>query len=148
MSDHVQVWVRVNAHVDEGVRELIEALSRFPRLRTIESCQGDGKGAYVAFYYGGDREDEWPALAELLLGKIGPTLARELGDLVHTSIYVTECGLVQGELTVRPGAMDDTVKLLHLLATEQVERTGVEPVETGSKVRHRRTCALPLPGFC
>lgn len=119
MNGHAQVWVKVNTHVDEGVRELVQALSEFRGLRTIESCQGhQGEAAWVCFFVGQDREDEWPALTDLLLGNVGPALARELGDLAHVSIHVMETGLVQGELTVRPDAMDDTVRLLRRLAAE------------------------------
>ena len=116
---HRQVWTKVNAHVDEGVADLVFALSSFQGLRTLESCQGDPDGAaWVCFFMGEDREDEWPLLANLLLGRVGPTLARELGDLAHVSIHVTGAGLVQGELTVRSDAMSDTVSLLLSLAAD------------------------------
>ena len=36
---HPQVWAKVNAPVDEGVRALVEALSGFKGLQTTESCQ-------------------------------------------------------------------------------------------------------------
>lgn len=36
---HRQIWVKVNALVDEGIVELVNALSSFPKLQTYESCQ-------------------------------------------------------------------------------------------------------------
>lgn len=52
-----QTWRRVNTHVDRKIAELIEALSLFPKLQTIGSCQG-GSGEWrnswvrVSFKYG------------------------------------------------------------------------------------------------
>ena len=48
---HKQVWAKVNAPVDEGVKKLVEAFSAFPELLTTESCQGDGEGGEVCFWY-------------------------------------------------------------------------------------------------
>ena len=101
---HKQVWVKVNAPVDQGIADLIQALSAFPRLHTIESCQGGlDNPAWVCFYYGDYWVNPWRDLADFVLGFLGPALAREAGDDVNVSIRVTGCGLPQGELTIRPG---------------------------------------------
>jgi len=38
---HRQVWVKVNASIDEGVAPLVSALAEFPGVCTASSCQGD-----------------------------------------------------------------------------------------------------------
>lgn len=113
---HRQVWTKVNAPVDEGVRHLVEALSAFDGLQTVESCEDIGGRAWVCFYVGENPRD-WNQAAALALGRIGPFLASRLGDLAEVSLRVTEIGAMQGELTVRLDALDDTVSLLHELAT-------------------------------
>lgn len=107
--------MKVNAPVDKGVAKLVEALSQFPCLRTIESCEGPP--AWVCFDVG---EQGWQGLAALVLGHIGPAIAAELGDLARVEIHVSETGISQGELTVRPGSMDDTVSLLRRHADQAV----------------------------
>ncbi len=47
-SGHVEVPVKVNAWVDAGVKDLVEALSAFPHVCTVESCEGPP--AQVIFY--------------------------------------------------------------------------------------------------
>ena len=93
---HPQVWARVNAHVDEGVADLISALSRFKGLRTLESCQGEPDGAAWACFVVGANVG-WRPLADLVLGYLGPALASDLGDMVDLSIHATEAGGAQGE---------------------------------------------------
>ena len=113
---HRQVWTKVNAPVDEGVRELIEVLGVFKGLQTMESCEDVRGAAWVSFYVGEDPR-EWMPAAALVLGRIGPSLAERLGDLAGVSLRTTEIGFTQGELTVRLDALDDTVSLLRSLAT-------------------------------
>lgn len=110
---HRQVWARVNAPVDEGARGLVEALSAFEGLQTIESCQGPP--VWVCFHVGYD-PGAWEAPCRLVLGTIGPALMRAVGDGAEVSMRVTQVGFVQGELTVHPDVLDDTVSLLHTLA--------------------------------
>jgi len=50
-QSHAQVFVKINARVDEGIAPLVSALSRFPTLYTLASCQG---GAFVEFRFGND----------------------------------------------------------------------------------------------
>jgi len=51
---HKQVVVKVNAFADETIAPLVEALNRFERIETIDSCQGyGGRPAYVYFRFRG-----------------------------------------------------------------------------------------------
>lgn len=114
--EHDQVWTKVNAPVDRGVLELIDALSAFPKLQTVESCQGgDQTPAWVSFIYGQERTRQWRDLADFVLGRLGPALASELGDRISVLIQVHECGEARGELTVHPEVMRRTVKALKKL---------------------------------
>lgn len=117
---HKQTWVKVNAPVDKGIKELVVALSAFPKLQTIESCQGEGEGAWVCFWYG-DYWSEKPHkdLADFVLGYLAPRLHEELGDSIVISIRVDSAGIPQGDFTVRPGALPNTLKVLRSLAYER-----------------------------
>lgn len=122
---HKQVWAKVNAHVDEGIAELIAALSAFPKLQTIESCQGgyprsdadkEGAPAVVFFHYGQHHQTHpYQEIADFVLGYLGPELMKELGDLVSIRIEVTMQYIIMGELSIRQGAMLRTVKTLRRL---------------------------------
>lgn len=51
-----------------GVAPIVAALARFPKLRTIESCEGNPeRGAWVCFDYGEDGPESWRDLAEFVL---------------------------------------------------------------------------------
>ena len=108
--------MRVNTPVDTDIADLISSLSAFPRLQTIESCQGNSNNpAWVCFYYGNYWLHSWRDLANFLLGYLGPAMTRKLGDRVGVSIRVTESGQIHGELMVRPGAIQVTVRALKTL---------------------------------
>jgi hypothetical protein len=108
---HKQVWVKVNAPVDEGMAALISALSVFPKLRTIESCQGTNGRAWLCFEYG----ETWQELAEFVLGFLGPKLTQEFGDCVDLSIRVAEAGMIQGEMDVASASVPAIVSFLEKL---------------------------------
>ncbi len=76
---HRQVFVKVNALVDEGANPLVAALSCFERLVTLDSCQEDRSGeAYVSFQFG----DDWHQLSEFvqrLLMDLGKRLELRCG---------------------------------------------------------------------
>ena len=113
---HKQTWAKVNASVDEGVKDLVEALSEFPPLQTVESCEDVGKGtAWVCFTYGHFRDDVGDELATFVLKFLGPRLVEELGDGIHISVYLDSAGLHFGELSVRSGWMKDTVRTLRTI---------------------------------
>lgn len=96
---------------------LVEALSAFPELQTLESCEGDeSQGAWVSFWYGSYWDHSWHDLSEFVLGYLGPRLAREVGDSAELAIRVTESGVPQGELSIRPGAAPVVINALRNLA--------------------------------
>lgn len=56
--DHDQTFTKVNAPVDAGIAEIVDALSLFPRLCTTASCEGNGHvGGSVDFRYGSHRRE-------------------------------------------------------------------------------------------
>lgn len=116
MATHEQVFIKVNAPVDRGVASLITALSSYPKLQTIESCE-DSKGwAWVMFVYG-DAEI-WQEVGGFVLGFIGPRIVQELGDRVTLNVHVSTSSLYRAEMAVRIGAIPATVKLLTKLRAE------------------------------
>lgn len=125
---HIQTWVKVNAPVDEGIAELIEALSAFPKLQTIESCQGgwprsdedkEGMPAKVWFHYGqDDNAHPYREIGDFVLGYFGPGLMKEMGDLVGISLEVKTQYIVMAELYVRQGAMPRTIEAIKRLRRE------------------------------
>ena len=124
-TKHRQMFVKVNVPVDVGVSDLIVALSEFPRLQTIESCQGEGSrpgnrnsDPWVCFRYGNYWEHPWKELANFIFDYLGPKLVQELGDRVSVVVRLTECGDVQAELWIRPGALEKTIATLERLAQE------------------------------
>jgi hypothetical protein len=121
MSTHKQTWTKVNAPVDHKIAPLVDVLSLFPKLQTIESCQkvsnaGDAP-AWVSFLYGDYWDDPWLPLASFLLGYLGPRLMQEVGDRAHVSIQVCD-GHVQGELAVQPSALPVVIKAIRKLSKD------------------------------
>ncbi|HUI87916.1 MAG TPA: hypothetical protein VLX61_04250 [Anaerolineales bacterium] len=111
---HKKTWIKVNVQVDEGIKELVEALSAFPKLQTIESCQGSqNTPAWVCFYYGNSISE----LSDFVLRYLGKELAEKLGDRVSLSIQIKSSGLPQGELQVRHEAIRICTKVLKQLAS-------------------------------
>jgi hypothetical protein len=43
MARHKHVLTKVNVGVDEGIAPVVEALSLFPDVHTVESCEGKKK---------------------------------------------------------------------------------------------------------
>jgi hypothetical protein len=110
---HKQLWAKVNAPVDEQIKNLVEALSRFPKLQTIESCQGISEGsAWVCFYYGQYWLHPWRDLASFVFGFLGPRLTEELQDIVDLVVRVTTFGTFRAELTIRPGCIKAVTEIL------------------------------------
>lgn len=101
LGPHRQAWIKTNVPVDAAIAPLVSALSAWPQLRTIESCQGGLGGAWVCFEYG----ETWNELADFVLGRLGPRLAKQIGDRAGLSLHVCPSGRVQGELAVRRGAL-------------------------------------------
>ena len=116
---HDQVWTKVNAQVDKGIAPLIEALSEFPALQTLSSCEGyQGRAATVNFRYGADRPEAWRDLTEFVFGFFGPALAKKVGDSARVFVEVTTWGEALGNLNVRPGCVQQVVVAVSGLARE------------------------------
>jgi len=113
MKHHRQLWVKVNVLVDRSIKDLITALSLFPKLQTIESCQGNNNNsAWVSFYYGKNGQYSWKELANFIFKYFGPRLAKEVGDRVDLHIRVSENGQIFGELFVRKKALPVVTKAI------------------------------------
>ena len=113
---HKQVWAKVNAPVDSEIAELIEALSAFPMLETLESCQGRKDGpASICFLYGNYWSHPWKDITEFSLDFLAPGLVAEIGDDVRLSLELNGSGVTQGNLTVRAGAVHQTTKAIKRL---------------------------------
>jgi hypothetical protein len=113
MKDHKQTWIKVNAPVDKLIRGLVSALNLFPKLQTIESCQGNGNSqSWVNFYYGEHWKHSWKELANFVLEYFGPGIVREVGDRVDVCIRVTESGQIFGELFVKHNAIPIVTKAI------------------------------------
>ena len=108
MTAHKQLWVKVNAPVDKGIAELITALSAFPKLQTIESCQGTKGRAWVWFAYG----EDWKELADFVLGFLGPKLAEEFQDRVQITIRIVEAGTIRAEMDLPSDSIPAVVAFL------------------------------------
>lgn len=113
---HQQKAIKVNGLADIGVADLVEALSDFPLLRTIESCQGPPMRVWFVY---GLEEADWPPLANLVLGYLGPELARQFGDGVDMRIRVTDIGKGRAVLTVQPGLLEPVIQTIRSLALDQ-----------------------------
>lgn len=113
---HRQVWAKVNVPVDSEIAELIEALSAFPMLETLESCQGPKDGpARVCFLYGNYWSHPWKDIAEFGFEFLAPGLAAEIGDDARLSLELNGSGVTQGHLTVRAGAIHQATNALRRL---------------------------------
>jgi len=86
-SHHKQVWVKVNAQVDEGIVPLVLALSEFPEVVTYESCQGVRDLAWVQFVCGG-----WKATTKFVRNELLPVLDAQdaLGAWANVTVYGRE----------------------------------------------------------
>ena len=115
---HEQTWVKVNARVDTGIAELVRALSRFPKLETIESCQGAGEAdARVLFWYGPYWADPWRGICEFTFGFLMPGLRGLVGQHVaKTPLSLHPAGFVEGSFNVHPGSIEKVTVALNALA--------------------------------
>jgi len=115
---HQRAWVKVNAVVDAGIAEIVAELGQYRHLQTMESCQGgftEGgieRPAWVCFRYGDYWHHSWRPAAEFVLGVLGPALAEAVGDGASVLLRVLADGTVECELTVRPGAFEETARAL------------------------------------
>ncbi len=102
---HEQIMVKVNTLIDKGIAGIVSALSDFPNLETVESCEGNEEcGPWVCFRYGTYWKHPYCELANFVLGFVAPHLSKAVGDDATVRIQATPAGNIYGELFVRPGA--------------------------------------------
>jgi hypothetical protein len=102
MSNHREVLVKVNAWVDEGIADLVSALSEIEGLITLESCQGDAgtRDAFVIFRYG-----DWQKCGELLFGRMLPRISPDLRAYVSLRLEAHDTDTALGRITLEPSAV-------------------------------------------
>jgi hypothetical protein len=113
MTQHREVQVKVNAFVDEGIADLIGALSDVvPGLVTLESCQGgDGQDAFVFF-----RMPDWRETGEFLFDRLLPTLSPDLRGVVALRIQAYDTRVARGSITLDPRAISLLAECVRSLA--------------------------------
>ena len=106
MTQHREVPVKVNAWADEGIADLVSALSEFDGLITLESCQGDAgkREAFVIFRYG-----DWIQCGELLFGKILPAMSPDMRAAVSLKLQAYDSDTASGFVSIEPSAVPDFV---------------------------------------
>lgn len=116
---HEQVWTKVNAQVDKGIAPLVEALSAFPELQTLSSCEGyQDRAATVSFRYGAPSPEAWRELSAFVFGFFGPKMAQKVGDSARVFVEVTTWGETLGGLSIRPGCVSDVAVAVSEMAEE------------------------------
>ena len=110
---HKQVVVKVNAAVDEGIVEVVSALSAFPWVVTVESCQGepgpDGRPAGVSFFCG-----DWRKAAVFVHARLAPALA--LPQITHAlKVYDAGVGNPMVEIEFPAEAAPEVASAIHSL---------------------------------
>lgn len=102
MTEHREVPVKVNAWVDEGIADLVSALSQLDGLVTLESCQGDAGeyDAFVVFRYG-----DWRQCGDFLFGRILPQMSSDLRAGVSLKLQAYDTDTALGRITLEPTAV-------------------------------------------
>ena len=114
-------WAKVNVPVDPGVAGLVSALSEFPGLEMIESCEAsDSEPAWVCFRFGRywEKQEPWRDIAEFALGFLAPNLFERVGDSAALTIGPTRSEGILADLAVRPGTQGDVQDALRAIAAE------------------------------
>ena len=104
MTEHRQVCIKVNAEVDEGVTDLVSALSDFEGLITIESCQGE-PGRHDAFVLFHCRD--WRSCGSVMFDKIYPALDPNLRAVVSLSVETLGEDAALGRVGVDPAKLSE-----------------------------------------
>lgn len=113
---HKQKWVKVNSPVDTEIAELIQTLSAFSKLQTLESCQNFSRGrAFVCFRYGDYWNHDWRDLIHFVFDFLGPRLIKELADDIDLSIRINTSREIFAELIIKKDALIKTIKILKRL---------------------------------
>lgn len=114
MTQHREVPVKVNAWVDEGIADLVSALSEIDGLITLESCQGDAdeREAFVIFRYG-----DWQQCGELLFDQILPAMSPDLRSAVSLKLQAYDTDTASGFISIDPSAVSAFACCIRELAT-------------------------------
>lgn len=131
MEAHAQVPVKVNAMVDEGIAQLVEALSAVPGLVTLESCQGgNGRDAYVIFRLG-----NWQEAGRFMFETLLPAMSDDLRSVSALRLQAYDAAMAQGEISVDPCA----IPLLVQCITEMRSGSSVSPRALMARDAHGKT---------
>ena len=85
---HKEVYIKVNAPVDEGIAPLVSALCEFKQITTYQSCQGgEGREAFVSFRIG----ETWEELGGFVRS-LSVLLRDRVPDLPFTISLDWYCG--------------------------------------------------------
>ena len=110
---HPIEFAKVNVPIDKEIKNIVEALSFFPKLQTIESCQEISAGkAFVCFYYGNYWENKWEELTKFIFDFLGPRMLNVLGDNVDISVRINSNGDVYAELIVTKESVEQAVSII------------------------------------
>jgi hypothetical protein len=132
VSKHREVAVKVNAFVDEGIADLVVALSEIKGLATLESCQGEpGEADAFVLFRHGDWRQSGAMLFEDLMSALGP----ELRSQVSLRLEAFENGAAMGSILVEPSAIDDLTAIVRSLTSKNASAgaaTEAKPAEAAS----------------
>lgn len=109
-SAHEQVYAKVNVQVDQKIVKLVEALSAFPQLETLESCQdiGGHRSSWVCFRYG---TNDWQDISKFVFGHLAPRLDQLVGDDISLSLRPSFGGVV-ADFSVRSGRLNSVINAI------------------------------------
>lgn len=118
MSHKTVTVAGLDAEVDERVVPLVVALTRFPRLKTVASCQGEpgpmmegGAYGYVDFVYG----SSWLSCCRFCFGLLAPAF-RDMYDNVMISVWQTDAApCIYASLKIRTEAISEAAAAVEKL---------------------------------
>jgi len=144
---HRQVFVKVNASVDEGIAPLVVALNQLARIHTIDSCEGyRGKEAYVYFSYWGTAR-QLASFLHNLSGYLGDCLD-SCGDYRLEMEWLAGTTMPTARIVCRRDYIGPLIEALTELAALRRSESGRDTASIGprSSIAHR---CRPQPGrFC
>ena len=112
---HIEIPIKVNAYVDEGIAPLVEALNGFLGVVTLDSCEGSGDShGYVHFAIRGDSTGTFSFVQHL-----SDALGRQLPSSSEYSVYIEwgdEAERPIGRIIVKQGCVEMLAKALKEIA--------------------------------
>lgn len=130
MTEHREVPVKVNAWVDEGVADLVSALSEIEGLVTLESCQGSPGDAFVYFRLG-----NWQQSGEFLFDRLLTVLPPDLKAVTSLRLSAYDTDLPLASITVEPCAVPALTRCVREISAS------VRPRALVARDAHRLTVA-------